>query len=222
MWINDAEVSGLGQQLLAQVLSKAGIRLQRHFEGNWKRCLAGLKAGSIDFVASAYITDQRKLFMQYTEEPLSNDPVHLFMWHSRQLKITDWQDLIGKRMVALHGDSHGQRFDQFASKKLDVTEVNSVAQALKMLATGRADFMAGGLHPWTLRVQAHGYKGRILSSRKIIENQPLHIGVAKNSRCRGQLSGVDQYLREIKRSEGYQQALQGSFDSYLLQQAVKK
>ena len=207
MWNSNSQVLGLGKQLLSEALKTSNINLVTQFDGNWKRCLASLKVGSIDFVVSAYVTDQRKRYIDFTQAPVSQDPVHLFTWNKRSFAISNWSDLIGKKMVSLHGDSHGQRFDQFARKHIDIIEVNTVEQAFRMLESGRVDFIAGGLYPWGLRIKAHGYSDMITGSDYLIENQYLHIGVSKQSRCRKYLKVVEKFLIENSDQKHYEARL---------------
>ena len=53
--------------------------------------------------------------------------------------------LVGKKGIAMVGDSYGQSFDDFAASRLALTRVTTSEQAFDMVRNGQADNFAPGL-----------------------------------------------------------------------------
>jgi polar amino acid transport system substrate-binding protein len=214
MWREGDKIVGTGPDVLSSLLAAQGVSLDSLYMGNWKRCLAELKNGSIDFVVAAYRTEQRADFLDYARVPLSPDPVAVFVWQGRAFRFERWEDLIGREMGSMLGISHGESFDLFA-QQLSNQQVNEVSQIFKQLELGRIDFFPGGLHPWLTRIRAYGYEERISPLNRPVHEQDLYFGVGKESRCRRYLPGIETDLEAMQAADEVEPLIQFYTERYI-------
>lgn len=217
MWVADDELIGTGPDILRRILADLDISLTTHHMGNWKRCLAEVKHGSIDMVAAAYYTADRAVFMDYTQELLSPDPVVLFVRKGKEFDFESHEDLAGKTMGSLFGDSHGQAFDLFARKHLHILQSNHIVQNFGQLELDRIDFFPGGLYANEIRLRVHGYEKSIVPLRRPLSVQQLRFGVSKQSGCLPLLKQLDRGLKRYRTQGVIDRSIEASRQRYLKQ-----
>ncbi|MBB2493885.1 substrate-binding periplasmic protein [Aquipseudomonas ullengensis] len=125
--------NGLAVDLVNTALQRAGYTTE-YIEAPWARVLHGLQQGDYDLVVSAWYSEERTRFGQFSAPYLINRV--RFLQHRRT--AIDYQSLADLRpydIAVVRGYSYSQAFDQDASlRKVPVLEF---AMGARMLAAGR-------------------------------------------------------------------------------------
>lgn len=144
----------------------------------WKRCLLMMQQGKADAIMSLMNTEERRQFLVFPKESLSNEKNVVFTPTGSGVNVKDFSDLKGLRIGVQSEYSYGVKFDNF--KGLDKELCNSPEQMQKMLSGGRMPVAVGneavslylnkklGLKPITILYE--------------ISNDPLYIGFSKASK----------------------------------------
>ena len=80
-------------------------------------------------LVAAYKTTEREGYMLYSD-PYTTDPVAIYVARGRAFPFDSWDVLIGKRGIAMVGDSYGQAFDDFAAARLTLTRAATTARGV--------------------------------------------------------------------------------------------
>lgn len=196
-WHSGGELVGLAPQVVRQLFAEQGYEVHLLTLGNWKRCLLEAQQGRVDIVVAAYRTRERETWLGFTEEALVADPIVLFTRRDRPLHFASWDDLRGRTVGLLLGDSFGDRFDRFAAQHLNIEWVSSGEQNFIKLAQGRIDFMPVGLYSWTLQNRRFGYDQVIVQQPGELVTEHYRIGVRRDPALLALLPRLDRRLREL-------------------------
>ena len=112
-WVSEGQLKGLAPQLTQQLFAELGYDVQLIADTNWKRCLLEARLGNIDIVVAAYRIASRESYLVFSEEYIIADEVRIFVNNDADTPITGMEDLPGKTVGLLLGDSWGDRFDAF-------------------------------------------------------------------------------------------------------------
>ena len=128
-----------GLALVRELFGELGLRVRLEAFGNWKRCLLEVRAGRADIVVAAYRNREREQQFAFSGQYVVADPIVLFVRRDRSFVFKDWDDLRGRTVGLLLGDSFGERFDRFAEAALKVERVSTGRQNVRKLVLGRID-----------------------------------------------------------------------------------
>lgn len=196
-WHSQGELVGLAPQVVRQLFAELGYEVRMLALGNWKRCLLEAQQGRVDIVVAAYRTRMREAWMGFTEEALVADPIVLFTRRDKPVRFDRWEDLQGRTVGLLLGDSFGDRFDSFAEQHLNIEWVSSGEQNFIKLAQGRIDFMPVGLYSWLLQNRRFGYDQLIVQQPGQLVTEHYRIGVRRDPALLALLPHLDRRLREL-------------------------
>lgn len=196
-WHSQGELVGLAPQVVRQLFAELGYEVRMRALGNWKRCLLEARQGRVDIVVAAYRTREREAWMGFTREALVADPIVLFVRRDKPMRFDSWNDLRGRTVGVLLGDSFGDRFDHFAAQHLNIEWVSSGEQNFIKLAQGRIDFMPVGLYSWKLQNSRFGYDQVIVQQPGQLVTEHYYIGVRRHPPLLALLPRLEQRLREL-------------------------
>ena len=130
MYRNGNTIDGAGPALVKKILDAVGVPASVTFpyQGTWDEVQAKARAGTVDILVAAYKTTEREGYMVYSD-PYTTDPVAVFVAKGRAFPFAVFADLIGKRGIAMVGDSYGQAFDDFAAAQLSLQRVATIEEA---------------------------------------------------------------------------------------------
>lgn len=219
-WISDQQLHGLAARVSQQIFSELGYEVTFVADYLWKRCLREVELGNADIVVAAYRIPSRESYMLFSQQPVIADHVALFINNENPIEFNQLDDIKGKTVGLLIGDSFGHMFDQFL---LEHTEIEFVArnhQNFAKLAQQRIDFMPIGRLSGQLQAHQLGYHPQIspLDYRVATENYYLAIG--RKSGLAEHLPYINKRLQEMH-SDGTIRRLTDQSSRLYLEQGSK-
>jgi len=127
MYRSGDRIAGAGPELAAIILSRLDIPFQNRFTGPWNRFQSTVRHGQADLVVAIYYTNERASYLDYSV-PYCVDPVAVFTSRAKSFPVATRNDLIGRRGVALLGDSLGEHLDRFVEGKLQMARLYSTRE----------------------------------------------------------------------------------------------
>ena len=107
---NPDKMIGFAIELLEIACREIGIPVEGKFAGPWARAQAAVRQGQVDMLGGAYITEERKIYMDYIMPPFVMDPTVIFIKKGDRIKFEKWEDLIGLKGGTPIGNSYGEAF----------------------------------------------------------------------------------------------------------------
>lgn len=180
---NPEKLTGFAVELLEMMLGEIGIAVEGKFVGRWARAQGEVKEGNVDMLAGAYITEERKAYMDYIEPPFVMDPTVVFVKKGDRFHFQNWNDLIGLTGGAPIGNSYGEKFDHFAKENLKIEWVPQLLQAFKKLESGRNRYVVYGLYPGMAEAEAKNFRDKIEYLENSVISEGLYFTISKKSPC---------------------------------------
>src|SRR5688572_5663243 len=116
MFQSGSAIDGVGPALAQKILDDAGVNVSFPHTGTWDQVQAKARTGEVDMLVAAYKTTERETYMVYSDAYVT-DPIAVYVARGRTFPFNSFDDLIGKRGIAMVGDSYGQAFDDFAAAR---------------------------------------------------------------------------------------------------------
>src|SRR5262245_60682157 len=132
MFQRGSVIDGVGPALVIKIFDALGVPVRFPFTGTWDEVQAKARAGEVDILVAAYKTAERETYMVYSD-PYTTDPVAIFVARGKAFPFGTFDDLIGKRGIAMVGDSYGQAFDDFAAARLALRRVTTSDEAFDLV-----------------------------------------------------------------------------------------
>ncbi|WEN40900.1 L-cystine-binding protein FliY [Thauera sp. GDN1] len=214
-WVADGELRGLAPTLVRELFGELGLRVRLEAFGNWKRCLQEVRAGRADIVVAAYRNREREQQFAFSAHYLVADPIALFVRRDRRFAFEDWEDLRGRSVGLLLGDSFGERFDRFAEAALKVERVSTGRQNVRKLVLGRIDFMPIGRDSGRLQSRRLGYDDLVEALPQALVTEYYHVAVRKGSDLEVLLPEIDLRLSALHADGSIARWLQEHAERYL-------
>ncbi len=180
---NPKKLIGFAVELLEIAFSEIGIEVDARYVGHWARAQHEVKLGNIDMLGGAYITEERKTYMDYVIPPFVMDPTVIFVKKENSFPFEKWEDLIGLAGGTPIGNSYGERFDKFAEEHLTIERIAKLSQAFKMLEFERSDYVIYGLYPGLAEAEVTGLEGKIEYLLNSVISEGLYFAFSKKSPC---------------------------------------
>ncbi|MFZ5571623.1 MAG: substrate-binding periplasmic protein [Thermodesulfobacteriota bacterium] len=131
-------LAGTDVEIIQAVFAQLTIPIQIHIYP-WKRCLYMMENRQADAILDASVTPERRTFLFFPEEPVSEGITVFFVKKGRQIPYRTLQDLNGLRAGALIGYSYCDEIDNAPFMK-KAERVASLDQNFKKLMANRIDF----------------------------------------------------------------------------------
>ncbi len=198
MWQQDDKIVGVGPDLVSKIFSDLKINISIPAVGRWDEVQAKARDGEVDVLVAAYKTDEREIYMDYSLA-YTTDPIAVFAKRGVGFKFDKWENLIGKRGIAMIGDSYGQKFDDFIKAKLNVARVASAEDAFNLLISGKVDYFVHSLYAGEKLLAGKNMNAKIQIMPKPVAEENFYITISKKS-------PLVKYLPEINKLIGRYQA----------------
>lgn len=176
-------MTGFAVELLELALKDLGIQVVGKYVGPWARAQANVKSGQVDMLVGAYITEERKAYMDYIVPPFIMDPTVIFVRKGDSFKFETWNDLVGLRGGAPIGNSYGEAFDRFEQARLTIERVPRIDQAFDKLLTGRNRYVVYGLYPGLAEAESSGRREQLSYLSNSVISEGLYFTFSKKSPC---------------------------------------
>lgn len=161
-------------ELLSDVL---GIKFEIEEGLSWSEIIAGAKSQTLDLVATAVITEERKEFLEFSQIYIPTPLV--IMTRSDENDITSAEHLIGKRVALVKGYSSTERVLK-EHPNIISTMVDSPIDGLGLLSTGEVDAYVGVLGVNFHLTRQYGLTNLKIASRYDLKTNGQRFGVRKD------------------------------------------
>ncbi|WP_163836824.1 substrate-binding periplasmic protein [Spartinivicinus ruber] len=180
------EIKGLAIQLVYDAFSDSGIKIESVYAGDWGEVQNNARIGKIDIIAGLYINEERKQYLDYTEQPFLMDPVAIFVPSKKayDFKFSKWEDLKSLQGVTTVGNSFGQKFDKFSKKHLKIKYKELMEETFDELLSGNSDYLIQGLYPGLAGLARTRLSIRITPNPVPVVEEGLYIAFSKRSHCK--------------------------------------
>ncbi|WP_232818206.1 substrate-binding periplasmic protein [Zobellella maritima] len=180
-WAQDRQLTGIAPHLAEKLFRELGHTLALSVFGNWERCLQEARTGRVEVIVAAYQTAQRQQDFRFTDYPIIADPIILLTHADNPEPVTRLEQLKGKTIGLLFGDSFGDEFDDFVRQEAFVERVSEGRQNMMKLAMGRIDYMPIGKLTASLQLQHFAYRSRLKPLPNIITIEQYYLAIRRDS-----------------------------------------
>ena len=181
MFQSGSTIDGAGPALVRMIFEDLGYGVTFPHTGTWDQVQAKARSGEVDILVAAYKTTEREGYMVYSD-PYTTDPVAIFVARGKTFPFNSWDELIGKRGVAMVGDSYGQAFDDFAASRLTLQRVTTSAEAFALVSSGAADYLLYSLYAGNDYLKKTAAAAQFESLPKFVAEENFYITISKKSR----------------------------------------
>lgn len=214
-WQEGETIVGVAAELTQMIFADLGIKAESRYVGPWKRVQMDAKEGRIDLVTTIYKNKEREGYLDYPETPYMDDPNVIWVWKGKTFPFEKKEDLIGKKGLAVLGDSYGDEFDKFIAEKLTVERVADLLLNFKKLEVGRADYMPYGLHSGIIAAKQYGYADKVEYLPKPLLSAEMYIAISKKSAFRKYLPELEKGIRKYKADGTIDKLIRKYIDIYV-------
>jgi len=208
-------LTGAVPALLQEIVEPLGVKVVVRDVGPWARVLHMARQGKIDVVAGAFLTDERREFLDYVLPPITWQPTNIWVPRGKEFKYRYWTDLRGKLGSTLIGNSFGQDFDEFAAQYLSIEGIRTIEQSFRMARLGRVDYVLYERPQGRIKLEKMGLADEFVDLQPPISSEPLYFALAKESACNTEAFRAA-FTRRLEAVTG-----QRRIDSLLEEYAVK-
>lgn len=214
-WVAQGELRGLAPTLVRELFGALGLKVRLEAFGNWKRCLLEVRTGRADIVVAAYRNREREQQFAFSGQYVVADPIVLFVRRDRAFAFHDWDDLRGRTVGLLLGDSFGERFDRFAESAFTVERVSSGVQNVRKLVLGRIDFMPIGRDSGRLQSRRLDYDEHVMALPQPLVTEYYHVAVRRGSALEAVLPEIDRRLAALHADGSIERRAREQAERYL-------
>jgi polar amino acid transport system substrate-binding protein len=176
--------------------------------GSWASAQQTAKEGKADIIFGIYRNDERETYLNYIDPPFMLDPVAIAVRKGEKFSFAKWDDLAGKKGVTNAGESYGNEFDAFMTKKLTVERAKGVDKAYAALLDKKADYLIVGSYPGRNEAKKLGIDGKIEFLPKELNSFGMYVAFSKKSKCFEALKdGFSTRIKEYSKRGAIQQLL---------------
>lgn len=190
-------IDGAGPALVKKIFADLGVPIDVRYTGTWDEVQAKARTGEVDVLVAAYKTTERLGYMVYSD-PYTTDPVAIFVARGKAFPFNTWDVLVGKKGIAMVGDSYGQEFDDFAARSLALTRVTTSGEAFDLVSSGKADYLLYSLYAGDDYLKKTGAASQFESLPKFVDEEFFYITISKKSPYVTYLNLLNQQLAKYK------------------------
>lgn len=216
-WYTGQEMTGASIEITGQILDELGIQWQAQYHGPWKRVLKFAEQGQVDIIPALKKNRVRASYLTFTKSPFSYNPVAVFSLTESNLRVDALDDLDGLFGSINLGDRHGQTIDYFIAQQKNFQHIKGIRANFDMLIKKRTNYYIDGYHTGMNYLTHHQLKYKI-TPIKIFNNEFVHVGFSKKSKCAGIANAFDQRLEQYFNSGKIEKSLAKYEALYLSQQ----
>lgn len=182
-------------EILKQVFPEGEVEIE-FISLPWARAIERLKGGQLDLMPVIFFTQEREKHMAFTE-PYTSVPTTIFVPEGKAFPFTKPADLKGKKGVKMRGDSISSEFAAMEDQ-LNVMEITSYEQMIKMLCTGRADYAVAAYYGFVAETKRLDCATKVENLKTPLATRNLHFAISKKSPFIKRLPEINIKLKEMK------------------------
>jgi polar amino acid transport system substrate-binding protein len=135
---NDNRLHGLAVDILSEIAAEAGVTINIEFLP-WGRALKRVKEGRVDGIIGLYKSEERKSFLQYSDNHFREDQLMVMARSNVRLKWDgNFSSLEDVEIITIKHWAYGEKFNA-AKDTLKTHTANNLNQGLGMLMKGRGE-----------------------------------------------------------------------------------
>lgn len=219
-WVQQQQLIGVAPTVVKLIFGELGYKVRFDAVGNWMRCLWEVKTGHADIVVAAYRIVSREPDFNFSQQHIVADPIGIFVNPNQNVNYHSLNELKGKTVGLLFGDSFGDSLDKFIGDNTHIEYVSQGKQNFAKLAYGRIDFMPLGIVSGQLQTQKFGYNGQIIAAPFELTTEYYYLAIGRHSELGHHMPYINQRLSELHRNGKIQQ-LQSEYSKIYLESSVK-
>jgi polar amino acid transport system substrate-binding protein len=197
MFQSGATIDGAGPALMKKIFADLGVGIEVPFTGTWDEVQAKARSGEVDMLVAAYKTTERQTYMVYSD-PYTTDPIAIYVAKGKAFPFDNWDVLVGKKGIAMVGDSYGQEFDDFAASRLSLRRVTTATEAYDLVARGEGDYFLYSLYAGDDFLKKAGRASQFESLPKFVDEEFFYITISKKSPYVSYLNLLNQEIAKYK------------------------
>lgn len=180
--INPETMQGAMVELTKRIGEEAGLDIEIKYVGPWARTQKEAFSGHIDLIAGAFYTDERTKVVDYLYPELTKTQTVIWVNQQQSFVYQQLSDLKGKIGGTIINNSLGQKFDDYASKHLQLYELSGIEQGFKMLDAKRLDYVIYEREPSAFAIDRLNINS-LTYLQPAISQEGLHLVISKASPC---------------------------------------
>ncbi|AEF55695.1 substrate-binding periplasmic protein [Marinomonas posidonica] len=206
---NSMQLQGANRIIMDELSHRIGVPIRLQHVGPWSRAQSEVKAGRIDLMAGAFYTNNRADYMDYFTPVILYTQSVVWQRKATPFPFQRKEDLQGHWGVTVINNSFGEQFDRYAKDNLNILTVASLAQALKMLATNRVDYVLYEKSPAQAYAGLLGLSDELEAVEPHVSSEGLYLTFSKASACNtpGLRHRIAIALRDMNQEGFMEQAL---------------
>ncbi|OUR95238.1 hypothetical protein A9Q84_15460 [Halobacteriovorax marinus] len=137
----EGEIVGVDVEIIREAFKRLKIPIQFKL-APLRRVLRNIKNGSVDGAISMLHYSEREQFYHYSNNPLHNSKLLVYVNRNTHFEYKSLSDLYGKQIGIRRGYNFSKEFDQAKKDRLfSVVELENSVQLIKMLKKNRLDLI---------------------------------------------------------------------------------
>ncbi len=173
----NGEYSGIVGEYVKILEEETGIDFQPIPDITWDETLKSLREGSIHFVPSCAITDERKKFLDFTS-PIVSDP--LIIATRRDANFVGSVSYLNHKTVVLPRNYYTQELIRRDYPAVKIIEREKVKDCLEAVSTGEADAFVGSLGVVSYYINHHGFTNLKIAAPTSYRNVSIGMACTKD------------------------------------------
>lgn len=180
---NPGKLVGISIELLEKAFGELGIEVEAVDSGSWARAQKDAQTGQVDMLAGAFITEERKTYMDYILPPFMTIPSVIWVMKGQAFPFEKWEDLIGLTGGTLINNSFGEKFDAFAKEKLTIEQIPRIELAFRKLEAGRNRYVLYESYQGLAILESLGFKDKFEYLPLPVSEEGLYFTFSQKSAC---------------------------------------
>lgn len=199
MWNQNGELTGIGAELVKTICHELDLHCELATVDSWKRVQEKVRAGEIDILIGAYSNADRRTYMDFSNAYMQ-DKTSVVVHKDRTFNFAMPADLIGKRGVAIHGESFGQELDTFIAEKLHLNYAYNAKSLFEILRQERADYILWGDFAWRLNANVNGADKWCVALPTPINTVGMYLTFSKQSNFQDKLPEINRIITRLQQN----------------------
>lgn len=212
LWVQQKgdTVSGPAIEILQKAIKAEGIVLKPEILP-WVRAISHLKSGLIDVIPVIFRTEEREEYMVFSS-PYLQVPTVIAVAAGKTFPFENLSDLKSRRGSMMKGDSISDEFAQYQSN-LTLTEVSRYKHALKMLVSGRVDYVVAPKYGCLVEIEKLGYEGKIEFLPLPVASRGLRFAFSRKSERLSVLPKLNEIIEKMQRDGSLERMIEDAINN---------
>ena len=215
-YLQDGHLTGALVDVLTEAGRRAGFPVEIHLLP-WARSMEETRSGRMDAIFPSFRTPQREFYFSFPEEVLVTETMGWFYKAGARVPRlgNDPHRALGYKIGVVNRTSMGPKLDSFLQgNPAPITEaVNDTASAVRLLAGGRVDLIAGFDQGIWAEARQNNMQDQIRELSPVVEEVPAYLAFTRARDLTDRSQAIDKALRSMKEDGTYAKILARYFIS---------